>query len=81
MLHVKIIVSFGTSGRGNGMLGPTVEPHLSTMATFLADGPIHRLSFKPLYNGHVLPSPRWPLRRGSTFSKEHISQGRICWAI
>ena len=32
MLHVKIIVSFGTSGRGNGMLGPTVEPPLTVIS-------------------------------------------------
>ena len=84
MLHVKIIVSFGTSGRGNSMLSPTVEPPLTVISLqwpLFGGQSIHRLSFKPLYNGHVLLSPRWPLRRDSTFSKEHISQGRISWAI
>ena len=40
--------------------------HLSTKATFFCGHSIHWLLFKPLYNGHFILSPRWPLWRGST---------------
>ena len=40
--------------------------HLSTTAIFFGRQSIRSLLFQPLYNGHFLLSPRWPLQRGST---------------
>ena len=36
--------------------------HVSTTATFFGGQSTHWLLFKPVYNGHFLLSPRWPLR-------------------
>ena len=48
--------------------------HLSTTVTFSRPGgqknPYIDSSLKPLYNGHFLLSPRWPLERGSTVYKQ-----------
>ena len=40
--------------------------HLSTTATFFGGQSLHWLLFKPLYKGHFLLPPTWPLLRGST---------------
>ena len=54
---------------------PLYNSHLCTMATTLQLPlfwrTIHWLLFKPLYNGHFLLSPRWPLWRGSIIIVTH----------
>ena len=42
---------------------PLYNSDLSTTASFFGGQSIHWLLFNPLYNGHFLLSPRWPLRR------------------
>ena len=48
--------------------------HLSTTVTFSRPGgqknPYIDSCLKPLYNGHFLLSPKWPLERGSTVYKQ-----------
>ena len=44
----------------------SINGHLSTTDIFFGGQCIHSLLFQPLYNGHFLLSPRWPLQRGST---------------
>ena len=42
---------------------PLHNGHLSTTASFFGRQSIHWLLFQPLYNGHFILSPRWPLWR------------------
>ena len=48
--------------------------NLSTTANFCRPGgqknPYIDSCLKPLYNGHFLLSPKWPLERGSTVYKQ-----------
>ena len=48
---ISILVILRTSTNG----------HLSTTAIFFGGQSIHWLLFQPLYNGHLLLTPRWPL--------------------
>ena len=54
--------------QSNNYSRTSANGHLYTTATLFCPGrqSIHWLLFKPLYNGHLLLSPRWPLWRGST---------------
>ena len=54
--------------QSNNYSRTSANGHLYTTATLFCPGrqSIHWLLFKPLHNGHLLLSPRWPLWRGST---------------
>ena len=56
--------------------------HLSTTVTFSRPGgqknPYIDSCLKPLYNGHFLLSPKWPLQRGSTvYIKQNDNLGQV----